>query len=112
MLLQEPITARQSCSLATLTSELRASRCTLVASMTVRRPARRRFAAMKLSSSKASGVAVWSLGSSATIALQTSEETTSVGLKCREAKWDFPDPVRPMSATRDSSGMVIFIAKR
>ena len=35
--------------------------------------------------------------------------TTSVGLKCLEAKEDFPDPVGPISATRHSSGMAIFI---
>ena len=77
--------------------------------MTVRRPARSRVLVMKLSNEKASGVAAWSLASSATIARQESEDTTSVGVKWREAKYDFPDPVGPMSATRHSSGMVIFI---
>ena len=77
--------------------------------MTVRRPARRRVAAMKLSRAKASGVAAWSVASSATIARQASEDTTSVGLKWLAAKEDFPDPVGPMRATRHSSGTVIFI---
>ena len=103
-------TAGQSCSLARFTRDFRASGWTLVASMTVRRPARRRVAAMNSSTAKASGVAAWSVASSATIALQASEETTSVGLKWREAKYDFPEPEGPMSVTRHSSGIVIFIA--
>ena len=46
---------------------------------------------MKLSNAKASGVADWSVASSATIARQSSDDTTSVVLKWREAKWDFPN---------------------
>ena len=64
---------------------------------------------MKLSNEKASGVAAWSLASSATMARQASEDTTSVGLKWREAKWDLPDPEGPMRATRLSSGISMFI---
>ena len=102
-------TGRQSCSRARPTSDLRAWGCTLVASMTVRRPARRRVDAMKFRRAKASGVAAWSLGSSATMARQASEDTTSVGLKCRAAKVDFPEPDGPTSATRLSSGISSFI---
>ena len=50
---------------------------------------------MKLSSANASDVAAWSLASSAIIARQASEDTTSVGLKCLEAKTDLPDPEGP-----------------
>ena len=102
-------TGRQSCSLANATRGLRAWVWTLVASMTVRRPARSRVAAMKLSRAKASGVAAWSVASSATIARQASEDTTSVGLKWLAAKEDLPDPLGPMRATRHSSGRLIFI---
>ena len=65
---------------------------------------------MKLSSAKASGVADWSVASSATMARQVSEDTTSVGLKWWLAKVDFPEPVGPMRTTKHNSGMAIFIA--
>ena len=57
-------TGRQWYSRASSTSGLRASGCTLVASMTVSRPSASRLAATKCSTSKASFVAAWSFSSS------------------------------------------------
>ena len=65
---------------------------------------------MVLTRLNASGVALWSFSSSATSPRQTSDETISVGLKCRRAKVDLPEPDAPISITRENSGTVILIA--
>src|SRR3984885_2850640 len=85
-------------------SGLRAPGCTLVASITVSRPAASRLAAMKFSTSKASAVADWSLLSSLTSPRQKSDEMTSVLAKCRAATVAFPDPVTPTRTTSDRAG--------
>ena len=98
-------TGSTSCSRASRTSGRRASGWALVASITVSRPEASRLPAMNWSTSNASGVADWSFSSSATRPRQTSEEITSVGLKCARANVDLPEPVTPISTTRLSSGM-------
>src|SRR5262249_54355446 len=100
-------TGRTSCSCATLSSSLRLSCCTLVASITVSRPAASRLVAMKCKTSKASRLADWSFSSSATSPRQKSLEITSVGAKCARANVDFPEPLAPMSTTRLSPGTSI-----
>src|SRR6266567_3143501 len=101
---------RQCYSRARANKGLRDSGSTLVASTTVSLPAARRLAAIKCSTANASLLAPWSFSSSETRPRQKSDESTSVGLKCLRAKVDLPEPEAPMSATRESSGMTIFIA--
>ena len=92
---------------------MRAERCTLVASITVRRGCSSRFAAMKLRTAKALGVAAWSFSSSATRPRQKSEEMISVGAKWRAAKELLPEPEAPTRTTRRGSGMsIVFGAPR
>ena len=92
-----------------LTSGLRASGWTLVASTTVRLPRASRFRAMKCRSSKASLVTVWSFSSSQTIPRQASDERISVGRKCLRANVLLPEPLGPMRTTKERLGMVMGI---
>src|SRR5205085_3930113 len=59
--------------------------------------------------SKAAPLAAWSASSSETRLRKKSGERTSVGLKCRRAKVDLPQPDGPTRTTRQNSGRVIFI---
>ena len=56
------------------------------------------------STSNASRVTVWSFSSSPTRPRQKSDETTSVGRKCRAANVDLPEPDTPTRTTSDSFG--------
>ncbi len=80
---------------------------TLVASTTVSRPRASRRATIRCSTSNASSDAAWSAGSSATSARHASEETTSVGRKCRAASVLLPAPAVPTSTTSARSGTTI-----
>lgn len=85
-------------------SSSRAHASTLVASMTVRRPRRRRMALIRCSRLKASSVAPCAVGSSVISARSRSDERTSVGSKWRAAKVDLPDAATPIRRTSASGG--------
>jgi hypothetical protein len=59
---------------------------------------------MNSSSANASSDAAWSSGSSATIARQASDDTTSVGRKCFAANVDLPEPLAPIRSTSENAG--------
>ena len=84
---------------------LRLSARTLVASITVSRPAASRFAHTRCSSSNASSDAAWFISSSLTIPRKKSDDRISVALKCARANVDLPHPDGPIISTRANSGM-------
>jgi len=99
------VTGREFCP-AKASRLLRAARWTLVASITVSFPRRRRLSAIRRSSSNASPEALWSDSSSETAALSASDETISVLLKCFRAKVDLPLPAAPIRSTIPRWGIV------
>ncbi|MDX6751698.1 hypothetical protein SH611_17975 [Geminicoccaceae bacterium 1502E] len=92
---------------ASSTQPWRSAARTLVASITARRRFFSRAPAIARTSSNASAVTDWSVSSSATSARQRSEETISVGANQCAAKLDLPEPVAPISTTRQKSGSSI-----
>jgi hypothetical protein len=100
-------TGKRSCCLASSTSGPRASRCTFVASTTVKRGCASRRPAMKCRTANASSEALWSFSSSAIRPRQKSDEITSVGAKCRRANELLPEPEGPIRTTRLGSGRSI-----
>ena len=98
-------TAGRRCRRATASSLARAQSSTLVASTTVSRPRLSRMARMRWSRSKASSVAAWACGSSVMTARSASDESTSVGRKCRAAKVDLPLAAIPIRRTSASAGI-------
>src|SRR4051794_21179818 len=102
-------TGSTSCSRASSTSGARASACTFVASTTVNNPRASRFPTTYRNTSNASPVASWLFSSSLTSPRQKSDDSTSVGLKCRRPNVDLPHPLGPTRTTRQSSGRVRFM---
>jgi hypothetical protein len=82
--------AKTWCSRASASSGARASRWTLVASITVSFPSFSRSDAIEWRTANAAPVAVWSFSSSDTKARQESEDTTSVAPKWRRGERRLP----------------------